>query len=98
MEKKHIVYAVYDRNMADCYAYTLSIHHADHTIITPNHHITHLALIYILLVMKKTGHGIFKKGINTGIIMEGIIELNTYSNANSPIQLKTVFKLQESQL
>lgn len=76
----------------------LSIHHAVHTIITLNHHITHLALIYILLVMKKTGHGILKKGVSTVMITEGINELNIYSNDISPTQLKTVLKLQISQL
>lgn len=48
--------------------------------------------------MKKTGHGILKKGISTVMITEGINELNTYSNDISPTQLKTVLKLQISQL
>ena len=77
----------------------LSIRYAVHTIITLNHHITHLALIYILLVMKKTGHDIYKKRAYARVmITEGIKELNTYSNAISPTQLKTVLKLQISQL
>lgn len=84
--------------MVNCYAYTqahagvLSIRYAVHTIITLNHHITHLALIYILLVMKKTGHGILKKGISR-FITKGINELNIYSKDISPTQLKTALKL-----
>ena len=48
--------------------------------------------------MKKTGHGILKKGVSTVMITEGINELNIYSNDISPTQLKTVLKLQISQL
>jgi hypothetical protein len=43
--------------------------------------------------MKKTGHGILKRGLSTVMITEGINELNTYSNDISPVHLKTVLKL-----
>ena len=69
MESKHIHMLCMTENGQLLCIYTSSrwcpsIRYAVHTIITLNHHITHLALIYILLVMKKTGHGILKKGIS----------------------------------
>jgi hypothetical protein len=42
--------------------------------------------------MKKTGHGILKKGISR-FITKGINELNIYSKDISPTQLKTALKL-----